>query len=181
MQRLVFEEARTVAGGARQESGVERAQRLAWIVALDEAHRAWEADVIGPPEVARRLREKELDWCRFELDELALASPGAAAEAARQLDEGIDPTRVAAAAGVQFDQPERGAGGRAAGAGADRSPVRWSGMSSARGATTPTYVVARVRERRPPDIGDEPMLARARDELLTEHADEAARREGALA
>ena len=47
VQRLVFEEARTVAGGASPESGVERAGRLAWIAALDEAHREWEAGVVG--------------------------------------------------------------------------------------------------------------------------------------
>ena len=167
VQRLVFEEARTVTGSARQESGVERARRLAWIVALDEAYRAWEDDVIGPEEVKRLLREMVLDWCRFELDELALASPGAADEAARQIDEGIDPTRIAAAAGAQLTSRSVVL--------ADAPPelARWLSGAVVGDAVGPwtddsAYLVARVRERRPPDIGDAPMVARARAELLTD-------------
>jgi hypothetical protein len=165
VQRHVFEEARTITGGAQQESGVERARRLAWIVALDEAHREWEADVVGPVEVTRRLRDMVLDWCRFELDELALASPGAAAEAARQLDEGIDPTRIAAVAGAQLASRSVVL--------ADAPPELARSLSSAVvgdvvGPWTDGsgYVVARVRDRRPPDIGDVQAAARARDDLL---------------
>ncbi len=167
VQRLVFEEARTVAGGERPESGLERAQRLAVIAALDEAHREWEADVVGTRELTRRLREKELEWCRFELDELALASPGAAAEAARQLVEGSDPAQVAEAAGVPLATrstvladapPELARVLTGAVVGDVVGP--WSDDSA--------DVVARVRERVPPDMADESSGARAREELLTE-------------
>jgi hypothetical protein len=167
VQRLVFEEARTVAGGGCPESGVERAQRLAWIAALDEAHREWEAGVVGTRELTRRLREKELEWCRYELDELALASPGAAAEAARQLAEGSDAAQVAEVAGVPLAArstvladapPELARVLTGAVAGDVVGP--WSDDSA--------HVVGRVRERRPPDIADEPSTARAREDLLTD-------------
>lgn len=167
VQRLVFEEARTVAGGARPESGVERGRRLAWIVALDEAYREWEADVIGPAEVTRRLREMVLHWCRFDLDELALASSGAAAEAARQLDEGIDPTRLAAIAGAEL------ASRSVVLADAPQELARFLSSAVVGDVVGPWrddsgYVVARVVDRRPPDIADGSTAARARAELLTE-------------
>jgi hypothetical protein len=167
VQRLVFEEARTVAGGASPESGVERAQRLAWIAALDEAHSEWEAGGVGTADVTRRLHEKELEWCRFELDELALASPGAAAEAARQLAEGGDPAQVAEVAGVPLTArstvwadapPELARVLTGAVAGDVVGP--WPDHSAS--------VIARVRERHPPDIAHEPSAARAREELLTD-------------
>jgi hypothetical protein len=167
VQRLVFEEARTVAGAASPESGVERARRLAWIAALDEAHREWETGAVGTSEVTRRLREKELEWCRYELDELALGSPGAAAEAARQLFDGADPAQVAEIAGVPLATrsavladapPELARVLTGAAAGDVIGP--WSDDAA--------QVVARVRARRPPDVADESSYARARDELLTD-------------
>ena len=45
IQQLVFVEARTVAGAMVRESGLERARRLAWIAALDDAHHEWEEGV----------------------------------------------------------------------------------------------------------------------------------------
>ena len=167
VKRLVFEEARTIAGAGSPESGVERAQRLACIAALDEAHRAWEADVVGTREVTRRLREKALEWCRFELDQLGLASPGAAAEVARQLAEGSVPAKLAEVAGVPLAArsivladapPELARVLTGAVVGDVIGP--WRDGSA--------YAVARVRERRPPDIADEPSCARAREELLAE-------------
>ena len=156
-----------MAGGALPEPDAERAQRLAWIAALDEAHRAWQAGVVGPREITRRLHEKEFEWSHFELDELGLASPGAAAEAARQLAEGRDPARVAESAGVPLtarstvlaDAPPelaRVLGGAVAG----EVIGPWSDGV--------VHVVARVRERRRPEIEDEPSAARAREALLTE-------------
>jgi hypothetical protein len=161
----VFEEARTVAGGASPESGVERAGRLAWIAALDEAHREWEAGVVGTREVTRRLREKELEWCRYELDELALASPGAAAEAARQLAEGGDPAQVARVAGV----PLRARSTVLSDAPPELARVLTGAVAGdvvGPWADDADHVVARVRERRPPGIDDEASSARARDDLL---------------
>lgn len=170
IQRLALAEARTVAGARSWESGLDRARRLAWIAALDDAHRPWEASVTGTREVARRLRERELDWCRFELDELRLGSRGAAAEAARQLAEGGDPRQVAAAAGVPItdrhvvlaDAPPQLA--RAlVGAVVGDVAGPWSDGSE--------HVVARVRERQAPEDADEQLLARARAELLAEAAE----------
>ena len=164
---LVLEEASSVAGGALLESGLERAQRLAWIAALDEAHREWEAEVVGTREVTRRLHEKGLEWCRFELDELGLASPGAAAEAARQLGEGSDPAQVAEVARVPLgtrstvlaDAPPALAR-LLAGAVVGDVIGPWDDDS--------VHLVARVRERRPPDIADESSVTRARADLMTE-------------
>ncbi|MDX6573104.1 MAG: hypothetical protein QOC86_2260 [Gaiellales bacterium] len=169
VQRLVFEEARTVAGAASPEAGTERARRLAWIAALDEAHGEWEAGSAGTADVQRRLHEKELEWCRYELDELGLGSPGAAAEAARQLAEGRDPAQVAEVAGVALatrtavlaDAPAELAR-VLTGAIVGDVIGPWSDDS--------VHVVARVRVRRPPDIADEPSVARAREELLTDMA-----------
>lgn len=167
VQRLVFGEASTVAGGLSPESGLERAQRLAKIAALDEVHRAWEADGLGVPEVTRRLHEKELEWCRYELDELALASPGAVAEAARQLAEGSPAALVAEAAGVPL--------GARSTALADAPPELKRVLTGtvAGDVVGPwneadAHLVARVRERRPPEITDAPSAARARADLLTE-------------
>jgi hypothetical protein len=170
VQRLVFAEARTVAGSRSRESGVERGSRLAWLAALDDAHRAWEASITGSEETARRLREHALDWCRFELDVLHLASAGAAAEAARQLAEGIGPHEVAAAAGVPLasqqvvlaDAPSQLAQ-RLAGAVVGSVAGPWEDGTE--------LAVVRVRERRAPDGGDEELLARARDELAAEAAE----------
>jgi hypothetical protein len=167
VQRLVFEEARTVAGATSPESGVERAQRLASIAALDEAHGEWEEGGIGTREVTRKLREKQLEWCRFELDELALASPGAAAEAGRQLVEGNDPAQVAEVAGV----PLRARSTVLADAPAELARVLTGAVAGdvvGPWIDDSAHVVARVRERRPPDIGDEPSVARAREELLAD-------------
>jgi hypothetical protein len=167
VQRLVFTEARTVAGGASPESGVERAQRLAWIAALDESHRTWEAGGIGTRELTRRLHEKELEWCRYELDELTLASPGAAAEAARQLAEGSSAAQVAAVAGV----PLRARTTVLADAPSELARVLTGAVA---GDTVGPWddgaarVVGRVRERQPPDISDAPSAARAREDILIE-------------
>ena len=167
VQRLVFEEARTVAGGVRAESAVERGARLGWIAALDDAHREWEASVVGPPEIARRLREKELEWSRFELDELRLDSPGAAAEAGRQLAEGVAPEVVAGKAGVALvaesvvladAPPEQARALLGAVAGDITEPWTHGGA----------HVVARVRERREPQPVDEQSATRAREDLLAE-------------
>lgn len=167
VQRLVFEEARTVAGGVVSESGVERAERLRWIAGLDDAHGSWEAGAVGEGAIARRLREKELDWCRYELDELRLTSAGAAAEAARQLAEGAHADAVAAAAGrplevravIVADAPPVLAH-LLAGAVADDVVGPWIDGEY--------HVVDRVRDRRIPDLLDEPSVARARRELLEE-------------
>ena len=169
VQRLVFEEARTAAGAAAEEAGLDRAERLAWIAALDDAHRNWEAAVTAAPEVARRLRENELEWSRFELDELRLVSQGAADEAARQLAEGTNPSRVAAAAGVAVsaqrlvlaDAPSQLAQ-TLAGAVVGDVAGPWSDGDD--------HVVARVRERRAPDVGDDQIVARAREDLLEDAA-----------
>jgi hypothetical protein len=169
VQRLVFEEARTVAGAVARDSGRERGERLAWMAALDDAHRDWEAVVTSAQEVARRLHENELEWCRFELDELRLVSPGAAAEAARQLAEGTNASRVAAAAGVAVtpqelvlaDAPSQLAQ-KLAGAVVGDVAGPWSDGDD--------HVVARVRVRRAPDVEDDQIVARAREDLLADAA-----------
>jgi hypothetical protein len=169
IKQLVFEEVSTVAGAVIAEAGLERAERLATMAALDDAHRAWEAHVTATREVARRLHEKELDWCRFELDELRLVSSGAAAEAARQLAEGGNPRQVAAAAGVPVtaqrvvlaDAPSELAR-TLAGAVVGDVAGPWSDGGE--------HVVARVRHRHAPDVGDEQIVARAREELLGDAA-----------
>jgi len=170
VQRLVLAEARTVAGSRGLESGLERGRRLAWIAALDDAHRAWEASATGTKETARRLHEHALDWCRFELDELRLPFMGAAAEAARQLAEGVDPDQVANAAGVPLtsqqvlltDAPSQLAQ-RLAGAVVGDVAGPWEDGGE--------HTVVRVRERHAPDPGDEELLIRARAELLSEAAE----------
>jgi hypothetical protein len=170
IQRLTLAEARTVAGAISRESGLDRARRLAWLAALDDAHRPWEASVADTPALARRLRERELDWCRFELDELQLASHGAAAEAARQLAEGADPGQVAAAAGVPVTDRHVVL--------ADAAPplaraLVGAVMGDVAGPWSDggEHVVARVRERHAPDDADQQLLARARAELLAEGAE----------
>jgi hypothetical protein len=165
----VFDEACTVAGGASRESGLERGRRLAWIAALDDAHRAWEESVTGDRAVGRVVREHELDWCRFEVDELRLNSSGAAAEAARQLADGEHTDHVAAVAGVVVtphrlvlaDAPSPLAR-RLAGAVVGDVAGPWGDGSE--------HVVVRVRERTPPRLTDEQLLTRAREELLVEAA-----------
>ena len=122
---------------------------------------------IGTREITRRLHEKVLDWCRFELDELALPSPGAAAEARRQLVEGNDPAQVAEVAGV----PLRARSTVLADAPPELARVLTGAVAGDVVGPWPDdsiFVVARVRERRPPDIGDEASLARAREELLAD-------------
>ena len=167
VQRLVFEEARTVAGGVVAETGVERAARLGWIAALDDLHREWEARATGPEEIARRLHEKELELSRFELDELRLDTPGAAAEAARQLEEGVAPEAVARSAGIALATesvvladapPEQARALLGAVAGDITEP--WTDGEA--------HLVARVRERRLPEPADEQSAARAGEELLAE-------------
>ena len=170
IQRLTLAEARTAAGATSRESGVDRARRLAWIAALDDAHRPWEAGVAEPRALARRLRERELDWCHFELDELHLASPGAAAEAARQLAEGTDPGEIAAAAGVPIIDRHVVLADAApplaralVGAVVGDVAGPWSEGNE--------HIVARVRERHAPEDADEPLVERARAELLAEAAE----------
>jgi len=169
IQRLVFEEACTVAGATIRELGTERGQRLAWIAALDDAHRGWEQSVTDERHMARVLRERELDWCRLELDELRLASPGAAAEAARQLADGTRPEDVARAAGA----PVVSHGALLA----DAPPeVRRLLAGAVSGDVVgpwhegDVHVVARVCRRTPPTATDSKVLARARQELLAEGA-----------
>ena len=115
----------------------------------------------------RRLHEKELEWCRFELDVLALPSAGGAAEAARQLAEGSAPTHVAEIAGVPpaVDSvvlaeapPELARLLTGAVVGDVVGP--WNAGTA--------HAVARVRERWPPHIEDVVSFTRARDELLAE-------------
>jgi hypothetical protein len=169
IQRLVLEEACTVASATIRELGTERGQRLAWIAALDDAHRGWERSVTDERRMAQLLRERELDWCRLELDELRLASPGAAAEAARQLAEGTRSADVARAAGA----PVLSHGPLLA----DASPeVRRLLAGAVSGDVVgpwhegDVHVVARVRRRAPPTATDSEVLARARQELLAEGA-----------
>lgn len=170
VQRLVLAEARTVAGSQSGESGLERGRRLAWVAALDDVHREWEAAVASTERAARRLREHDLDWCRFELDELRLMLPGAAAEAARQLADGVEPHQIAAIAGVPLvnrqvvlaDAPEQLAQ-RLAGAVAGDVAGPWEDSDG--------HAVVRVRRRQAPDAADQELLSRARAELLTEAAE----------
>jgi hypothetical protein len=169
IQRLVFEEACTVAGRMSRESGLERGRRLAWIAALDDAHRTWEDSVTGDRAVERVMCEHKLDWCRFEVDELRLTSPGAAAEAARQLADGVHTDHVAAAAAVAVtpqvlvlaDAPSQLARGLAGAVVGDVAGP-WGDGSE--------HVVVRVRERTAPCLSDQQLLARARIELLDEAA-----------
>ena len=120
-----------------QNQVVERGRRLAWIVALDEAYREWEADVIGPVEVTRRLREMDarLVPVRSRRARARLAWRSRRGGPAARRGHRSHPARSHRRRAV--DQPERGAGGRAPRSWRGCSPVRWSGMSSARGATTP--------------------------------------------
>jgi hypothetical protein len=169
IQRLVFAEACSVAGAVSRDSGLERGRRLAWIVGLDDAHRTWEESVTGDRDVGRVVREHELDWCRLEVDELRLTSPGAAAEAVAQLADGEHTDRVAAAAGVAVtphrlvlaDAPSQLAS-RLAGAVVGDVAGPWGDGSE--------HVVVRVRERIPPRLSDQQLLMRARAELLAEGA-----------
>jgi hypothetical protein len=169
VQQLVFDEARTVAGGISPLPGLERAERLAWIAALDQAHRPWEADATGPAEVAAKLHEKELDWCRFDIDELRPGSEGAAAEAARQLAEGVEPAAIAAAASVPLTPlrfllvdapPELARALTGAVVGDVIGP--WSEEGE--------YAVARVRERQAPQADDDEIGTRAREDVLADAA-----------
>ena len=167
VQRLVFEEARAVAGAVAAEGGLERARRLGWIASRDDAHAEWETAVTAASEVTRLLHEKELEWSRFELEQLRLASVGAAAEAARQLAEGVEASSVAAAAGVPVTagtivlvdaSPELGRLLTGAAAGDVVGP--WSDADE--------QLVARVRAREQPHAGDERSAERARQQLLSD-------------
>jgi hypothetical protein len=167
IQQLVFAEACTLAGAASRESGLARAERLAWIAGLDDAHQGWEETVASSREVTRRLRDHALDWCRFELDELRLASAGTAAEAAAQLADGSDPQQVAATAGVPLTVRRLVL--------ADASPDLARALAGAVVADVPgptregeDHVVVRVRERAVPDPTDQTLIARAREEVLAD-------------
>ena len=114
-----------------------------------------------------RLHEKELEWSRFELDELRLDSPGAAAEAARQLEEGVAPEAVARSAGIALATesvvladapPEQTRVLLGAVAGDITEP--WTDGEA--------HFVAHVRERRLPEPADEQSAARAAEELLAD-------------
>ncbi len=169
VRRLVFDEAQTVAGRASPEPGVERAARLGWVAALAAAHAEWEGRVVGPAEVARRLREQELAWCRLGFDELRLDSDGAAAEAVRQLADGVEPARIAEMAGVPLASrsilladapPEVARALVGAIAGDVVGPIR----------DGDAHVVVRVHERRTPAVEDKEIAGRARAELLLDAA-----------
>lgn len=169
IQRLVFEEVGTVAGAGIPEPGLERARRLAWISALDDAHRAWEESVTGDRDMARLLREHELDWCRLELDELRLGFPGAAAEARRQLVEGRSPQDVATAAGGSLVRSQ------VVLADAPADLIRMLAGAVAGDVVGPwnageQHLVVAVRARTPPDLGDQDTHLRARDELVADAA-----------
>ena len=169
VQRLVFSEACTIAGRASQEPGLLRAERIARITALDDAYRSWEASVTGDADLSRRLREHELDWCRYELEELRLTLPGAAAEVARQLAEGVDAREVAAAAGVPVAVHD------VVLADGSAELIRALTGAVAREVAGPweeagEHVVVRVRERHLPDTADEQLVARARAELVDDAA-----------
>jgi hypothetical protein len=167
LQRLVFEESTTVAGNAASDTAVERAERLRFVAAIDDGHREWESAAVQARDIRRVLREKELEWCRYELYELRLQSTGAAAEASRQLVEGTPPARVAESAGVMLGQrvvavadapPELAH--RLAGAVTGDLVGPWSDEGD--------YVVNQVRSRQLPTPDDEESVVRAHDELLAE-------------
>lgn len=167
IQRLVFEEAGTLAGATLGEPGLRRGERLAWIAALDDGHRDWERNVTDPREVARVLREHEFDWSRIELEELRLTFPGAAAEAGRQLAEGTAPAEVAATAGGRVDVQ------RLVLADAPSVLSRLIASAVAGDVVGPweegdEHVVGRVRARTAPSTDDEELLVRARQELMVE-------------
>ena len=167
VQRLVFSEATSIAGRASQEPGLLRAERIARIVPLDDAHASWQVRVAGDGELSRRLRDHELDWCRYEFEELRLRVPGAAAEAARQLAEGVEARAVAAAAGVPLAIHELVL--------ADASPALIRALTGAVAGEVAgpweeadEHVVVRVRGRRLPHASDEALVARARAELVAD-------------
>jgi hypothetical protein len=167
VQRLVWDEARSVAGRTSSEPAVVRAERIAGIAALDDAHRDWQASVSGEASVSRRLREHELDWCRYELEELRAAHPGAAAEIARQLAEAADARTLAAAAGVPLNVY------RLILADASEAVVRALTGAVAGEVAGPwqdgeDHVVVRVRERVAPSPADGELVARAEAELIAE-------------
>lgn len=167
LQRLVVEEATTVAGSMTSDTAVERAERLCWIAAIDDRHRDWESAAVQARDIQRVLREKELEWCRYELDELRLQSSGAAAEALRQLVEGTPPARVAEIAEATIgrrvvavaDAPTDLAH-RLAGAVIGDVIGPWTDEGD--------YVVDQVRIRELPTADDEQSVLRAHDELLAE-------------
>jgi hypothetical protein len=169
VQRLVFGEACTIAGRVSQETGLRRAERLARMIALDDAHAIWETTVTGDAELSRRLREHELDWCRYELEELRLRASGAAAEVVRQLAEGVDTREVADAAGVSVAVHQLVLADGSAelvraltGAVAGEVVGPWEDAGE--------QVVVRVRERHLPERADEQLAARARAELVADAA-----------
>jgi hypothetical protein len=169
VQRLVWDEVRSVAGRALTEPGTMRGERIGRIAALDDAHREWEASLTGTAELSRRLREHELDWCRYEVEELRPGLAGAAAELARQLAEGAEAGELATAAGIPLsvfgvilaDAPVqliRALTGAVTGDVAGP----WEGDDG--------HVVVRVRARQAPGPDDEELTARARAELIAEGA-----------
>jgi hypothetical protein len=170
VQRLVHAEASSIAGASTGETGTERARRLGWVAALDDAQRAWTQEAAGPEALARAVREHELDWCRFELDILALDTPGAAAEAARRLAEGAAPHDVAGMAGASESaiallrvdaSPELAQALIGAVAGDVVGPWEQDDQR----------LVALVRERRLPALDDEETRARATSQVLIEAAE----------
>jgi hypothetical protein len=169
VQRCVWEEARTIAGRAIAEPAVRRAERIARLVVLDEAHRDWEASLTGDTELSRRLREHELDWCRYEIDELRPHDAGAAAEVARQLVDGVEAEKLAAAARIALTVRE------VVLADAPASLVRALTGAVAGDVAGPWtdddgFVVVRVRARHSPSGGDTELAARGRTELIAEGA-----------
>ena len=167
VKQLVFEEASTVAGATLGERGMERAHRLAWIAGLDRAHTRWERNATEERDLIRLLREHAVDWCRFELRQLRVKTPGAASEIARQLGDGVAADRVAAAAGVDVeavavvleDAPEA-------------MMLSLTGVVAGEVAGPwrdgDAHVVAYVCERVSPTLDDPELRTRARAELLVE-------------
>jgi hypothetical protein len=170
VQRLVWDEVRSVAGRGLAELGTARGERIARIVAFDAAHREWEANLAGEAELSRRLVAHELDWCRYEIEELRLGVGGAAAEVARQLAEGAEAGELAATAGVPLSIFE------VILADAPAQLVRAltgavSGEVAGPWEDGDGHVVVRVRARQAPSADDEDLIARARTELIAEGAE----------
>ncbi|HEX4034783.1 MAG TPA: hypothetical protein VHX66_10095 [Solirubrobacteraceae bacterium] len=170
IQRLVWDEVRSVAGRALAEPGTVRGERIGRVVALDAAHREWEASLAGEAELSKRLREHELDWCRYEVEELRLGGGGAAAEVARQLAEGAEAGELARTAGVPLSAFE------VILADAPASLVRALTGAVAGEVAGPwaegdgDHRVLRVRARQAPNPDDAELIARARAELIAEGA-----------
>jgi hypothetical protein len=145
---------------------LERSARR--VAGLERAHELLADDVAGREAVAARIDANALSWLSFATEELAFGSEDAAREARLCVrEDGASLVEVGAQLGVAplertrvFAETPNELGARltAAAAGELVGPVAADGA----------FVLARLRSKTPPSLGDAGVVARARADLVAE-------------